>query len=77
MPSLLRPVRNFDEAVAALGGTNKAARAIGKRPSQICQWRKRDRAFPADLYFVVSDALEVEGYAAPAGIFTFERARAG
>jgi DNA-binding transcriptional regulator YdaS (Cro superfamily) len=48
----------YDQIVAALGGTGKAAKALGRRPSEICQWRSRDRRFPAEMYFTVQDALK-------------------
>jgi len=71
MPSSLRPVRTFDEAVAVLGGTNKAAEAIGKQPPAISQWRARYNQFPAKWFFVVQRALEREGRSAPVKLFTF------
>jgi len=74
MPTNLREVRSFDAAVAMLGGTGKAARAIGKRPSQVCQWRNRYGQFPADLYYIVQRALKREGCAATRELFTFEPA---
>jgi DNA-binding transcriptional regulator YdaS (Cro superfamily) len=78
MPSSLRPVKSFDSAVAALGGTSKAAEALGYQPPAICQWRVRHKKrFPAELYFVVQTALQREGRSAPVRLFTFERARAG
>jgi len=72
MPSSLRPVRTFEEAVAALGGTSKAAEAIGRQPPAVSQWKQRLKGrFPAEMFFVVQKALEREGRSAPVKLFTF------
>jgi len=68
----LRPVTTYKQAIKALGGTAKAARALNRPPTQICKWRTRHGAFPSDLYFVVQAALERTGHKADPRVFTFE-----
>jgi hypothetical protein len=73
MPTdLLRPLRTYEAAVKALGGTAKAARALKTTPQTICQWRTRHGAFPADQYFKVQGVLAREGFEALRDVFTFE-----
>jgi len=73
MPDL-RSVVTYETAIVALGGTAKAARALGKTQTQICKWRVKHGAFPADLYRKVQRELERRGYVAADRVFTFERA---
>jgi len=76
MPSdQLRPVRTYKSAIKVLGGTAEAARALKTTPTQICQWRTRKGAFPADLFFVVQGELKRRGYKAEPQAFTFVLAR--
>ena len=53
-----KPKTPFDEIVSALGGTNAAAKKLGRRPSQICQWRTLYGRFPAALLPRVQKALK-------------------
>jgi hypothetical protein len=69
----LRTIRTFDEAVAALGGTGKAAQAIGRAPHEICKWRTRHGRFPASTFRDVNKALAACGYKIPASLFRFDR----
>ena len=61
MSANLPAVKTFKAAIKVLGGTAAAARALKTRDTQICHWRVRKNAFPADLYFVVQAALEQRG----------------
>jgi hypothetical protein len=70
-----KEIKDFNEAVYVLGGTTQAARVIGRRPSQIGQWRSRFQAFPAELYLVVNHELGKRGFRAGLQLFTFEPAR--
>jgi hypothetical protein len=72
MSANLPAVKTFKAAIKVLGGTAAAARALKTRDTQICHWRVRKNAFPADLYFQVQAALEQRGYRAEATAFTFE-----
>lgn len=49
-----------DDLIDALGGTNKAARKLGKTPRAVSQWRKRKR-IPSDLFLTVDTALKAAG----------------
>jgi DNA-binding transcriptional regulator YdaS (Cro superfamily) len=53
----------FDTIVKALGGVNETARAIGRTPSQVCQWRQRHGQFPAEVFFALRAALRGTGLA--------------
>ena len=64
---------DFEFIVDALGGVFETARAIGRRPTQICQWRKRYGRFPAETYFIVQAALKRAGYkTCPRDAFRFD-----
>ena len=53
-----KPETLFNLIVAALGGTGEAAKKLGRRPSEICQWRTKYGRFPAEMYWTVQDALK-------------------
>jgi hypothetical protein len=74
MPKL-RSVTTYKTAIKVLGGTAEAARALKTTPPQICKWRERHGAFPADQFYVVQKALELRGYRAEPKAFTFVTAR--
>ena len=71
MSANLPAVKTFKSAIKVLGGTAAAARALKTRDTQICHWRVRKNAFPADLYFVVQTALKQRGYRATRTAFDF------
>jgi len=64
----------FDVIVSALGGASATARLLGRKPSQISQWRARGGLFPAELYFVLREALADRGYRLPRNACRFEEA---
>lgn len=53
-------LRTTTEVIAALGGTNKAARKLGKTPRAVSQWKKRQR-IPSELFLSIDSALKAEG----------------
>ena len=63
----------FDQVITALGGTGAAAEALGRNPSQICQWRAKDQRFPAEMFFVVQKAAKKK---LPRRLFRFEERKA-
>jgi len=67
----LRSVRSYQGAVKILGGTAEAARALKTTQQQICKWRTRHGAFPAEQFYVVQKALNRRGFRAEAQAFTF------
>jgi hypothetical protein len=69
-----RNSKAFDQAVEALGGVTATARILGRRPSQICQWRAKYGAFPAEIYWLVRAELTERGHRTPLEIFRFELA---
>jgi DNA-binding transcriptional regulator YdaS (Cro superfamily) len=72
MPSdQLRAVKSYQRVISLLGGTAEAARALKTSPTQICQWRTRKNAFPAEQFYVVQKALRRRGYRAEPQAFTF------
>ena len=68
----------FDEIVDALGGTGAAAKAIGRRSSEICQWRAKDQRFPAEVFWDLQAALKKRRKKrAPREVFRFQQRAAG
>ena len=71
-----KPETPFDQIVAALGGTGAAAKQLGRRPSQICQWRTQYGKFPAELFFTIKRALKKRNLPCPRKAFRFDDKRA-
>jgi DNA-binding transcriptional regulator YdaS (Cro superfamily) len=57
-----------NEVIDALGGTNKAAARLGKEPTAVSQWRKRNR-IPPELFLSVSSVLQADGKSAAPEVF--------
>jgi len=70
-----RMLKTIDAVIDALGGTFKAASAVGVGPSAISMWKTRGR-IPSDRYFVIQDALRKHGSkdAASPDLFGFAEA---
>lgn len=68
-----RVLTTFEAVCEALGGVTAAAGLIGRRASNLCQWRAKYGAFPASLYFVVNSELAPHGCEASVAVFRFEK----
>lgn len=62
-----------DKIIEALGGTHKAAAALGVVPSAISNWKARGR-IPSAQFFAITAALRESGSEAAPGLFGFAEA---
>jgi hypothetical protein len=66
-------IRTVDEAIEALGGTQRASEELGVSPPAISNWKFRGN-IPSDKFMLVTAALKVAGKTIDPRLFGFELA---
>jgi hypothetical protein len=68
----MRSLKTVDEVIDALGGTTATARLTGRTLSAVSNWRSTKR-LPADLFLMLSKALDERGAMAPPSLWGMEQ----
>jgi hypothetical protein len=60
------------QVIDAFGGNKKFAEVALTTPQAVNNWR-RDKAFPANTYLIICEALDVAGLSAPDSLWSMRR----
>lgn len=65
---MARQLTNTSDVIDALGGLHPVAKLTGRKYNAAANWRGSTK-FPSNTYLIMTAALRVEGYTAPASLW--------